>query len=197
MERKNFETVCIRYMRKILALVIFVFLFSILSGQKTRQEVPPLKERLFYGGSFSLMLGSVTNIEISPVIGLWILPRVAVAAGTSYTFYKSDNVKTDIFGGRAFVQYVLFRDLDKFIPLGIHTSFFLHTEDEMLSLDSYFWKINPGTQQRFIINTVLSGVGLSQQIGTRASVNFMVLWPLNDSGYSIYSSPEFRIGFIF
>jgi hypothetical protein len=44
---------------------------------------------------------------------------------------------------------------------------------------------------------VLAGPGLSQQIGRRASLNFMVLWPLNDSGYDIYSKPEIRVSFSF
>jgi hypothetical protein len=184
-------------MRKILTFVILTFLFSIISGQESRQEVPPLKERLFYGGNFSLQLGTITSIEVSPVIGLWVLPRLAIALGPSYSFYKYYDVKTDIYGGRSYVQFVALRDLDKFIPLGIHTSFFLHLEDEMLSLESDSWTNAPANTKRFLINTVLSGVGISQQIGTRSAINFMVLWTLNDSGYEIYSNPEIRIGFVF
>jgi len=48
-----------------------------------------------------------------------------------------------------------------------------------------------------MINTILAGGGLSQQIGRRAALNFMVLWALNDSGYGLYSNPEIRIGFVF
>jgi hypothetical protein len=184
-------------MMKILMFVIFSFLFSVLSGQESRQEVPPLKDRLFYGGNFSLQLGTITNIELSPIVGLWVLPRLAVAVGPSYNFYKFDRVKTDIFGGRSYIQYLVFRDLDKFIPLGIHTSFFIHIEDEMLSLDSNYWDNTKVTTKRFLVNTVLSGIGISQQIGARSSVDFMILWALNDSGYQIYSNPEIRIGFVF
>ena len=173
------------------------FLFLNIIGQESRREIPPLKDRLFYGGNFSLQFGTITNIEVSPIVGLWVLSRLGVAIGPTYTFYKFDREKTDIFGGRTYVQYVLFRDLDKFIPLGIHTSFFLHLEDEALSLDSYYWKNIILPPKRFLINTVLSGVGISQQIGARSSVNIMVLWVLYDSGYNIYSNPEFRIGFVF
>lgn len=193
----NTETVYINNMRKILTFVILTFLFSIISGQESRREVPPLRERLFYGGSFSLQFGTITNIEVSPVIGLWVLPRLAVAVGPSYSYYKYYDIKTDIYGGRSYVQFVVLRDLDKFIPLGIHTSFFLHLEDEMLSLESDSWSNAPVNSKRFIINTVLAGVGISQQVGTRSSINFMVLWALNDSGYEIYSNPEIRIGFVF
>ena len=193
----NNKTVYVQNLRKILTIVLSTFLFSVISSQEAPQEVPPLKERLFFGGSFSLQLGTYTNIEVSPIIGLWVLPRFALAAGPSYTFYKYDGIKTDLFGGRSYLQYVVFRDLDKFIPLGIHASFFLHLEDEMLSLESDSWANAPANTKRFTVNTVLSGVGISQQIGARASLNFMVLWALNDSGYQIYSNPEIRVGVVF
>jgi hypothetical protein len=197
MEVKNNETVYVPGFRKILAFILLTFIFSIISAQESREEVPPIKERLFFGGSFSLQLGTITNIEVSPVVGLWVLPRLAVAAGPSYNYFKFGNVKTDIFGGRGYVQFVILRDLEKFIPLGTGTSIFLHLEDELLSLESVPWGNISVTTRRFIVNTVLSGPGVSQQMGRRASVNFMVLWALNDSGYEIYSTPEIRIGFVF
>ena len=194
---KNTKTVYTHNMRKILTFVTLIFLFSMLSGQESNQEAPALKDRLFYGGNCSLQFGTITNIEISPIIGLWILPKLAVAVGPSYHYYKDNYTKTDIYGGRSYLQFVVFQDLDKFIPLGIHTSFYLHLEDEMLSLDSRYWDNPSATTKRFMVNTVLAGVGISQQIGARSSVNLMVLWTLNDSGYQIYSNPEIRIGFVF
>ena len=166
-------------------------------GQRAREEKPPLGERLFYGGSFSLQLGTITDIEFSPIIGFWLLPRLAVAAGPSYQFYKFYDLRTDIFGGRSYLQVVLLRDIDKFIPLGIHTSIFFHLEDEILALKTDFWKGVDPPPERFTINTILGGAGLSQQLGRRSSVNMMVLWALTDSGYEIYSTPEFRISFVF
>jgi len=189
----------------IISIVILFFSFSLINGQNdsqksqlfTRQEAPPFKERLFFGGSFSFQLGTITDIELSPVAGLWVLPRVAVALGPTYRFYKYVDEKTNIFGGRSYVQYVFFKDIDKFIPLGTHTSLFVHLEDEMLSLDSRFWRNVSLKPHRFMINTVLAGAGLSQPIGERASINFMLLWALNDSGYDIYSNPIMRLSFVF
>jgi hypothetical protein len=92
---------------------------------------------------------------------------------------------------------VVIQDLNKFLPLGSHTGIFLHTEDELLSLKASFWKYPYNPRGRFYVNTVLAGAGISQQIGRRSSLNFMVLWPLNDPIYAIYSKPELRISFIF
>ncbi|MFN8239627.1 MAG: hypothetical protein U0X39_02620 [Bacteroidales bacterium] len=176
---------------------LLLFLTSETKAQKTREEPPPFRERLFFGGSFSLQLGTITDIEISPVAGVWLLPRIAVAAGPTYRFYKFYDTRTDIFGGRVYTQLVVLRDIDKFIPMGVHTSIFFQLEDEYLSLQSEYWRNITLEPRRFGINTALAGVGLSQQVGKRSSINFTVLWALNDAGYEVYSNPEFRVSFIF
>jgi hypothetical protein len=73
---------------------------------------------------------------------------------------------------------------------------FIHLEDELLSLESAVW--NPqNSSKRFIVNTLLGGFGISQQIGARAAVNLMFLWTLTDSGYALYDNPEIRLSFSF
>jgi hypothetical protein len=153
---------------------------------------------LFYGGNFGLQFGTITDIQVSPVIGYWLLPRIAIAVGPTYRYYKELDVATSLYGGKGYVQLVVIQDLNSFISMGVHTGIFLHAEDELLSLKSSFWKFpNPYTRDRFYVNTLLAGGGISQQIGCRASLNFMVLWALNDSGYDIYSKPEIRVTFTF
>jgi hypothetical protein len=193
-------------------LLVFLLLFmsfSIISGQKskedqlpfgedTRDQAPPFKERLFFGGNFGLMFGTLTDIQVSPVVGYWVLPRVAIAVGPTYRYLKNEFNRTSIYGGKAYIQLVVIQDLNSFIPLGVHTGVFLHAENELLSLKTSFWKLPPyPTADRFYVNTVLAGGGISQQIGRRSSLNFMILWPLNDSNYDIYSKPEIRISFTF
>ena len=179
-------------------ILLFLFSsFSLVSGQRSREEAPPLRERLFFGGSFGLQFGSITDIQVSPVVGLWLLPRLAVAVGPDYRFYKDWYGKTNIYGGKAYLEYVVIQNLGSIIPIGANTGIFLHLEDEALSLESAFWKNPPVTSDRFSINTVLAGAGISQQIGRRSSLNFIVLWALNDSGIQVYSNPEIRISFIF
>jgi hypothetical protein len=156
-----------------------------------------LRERLFFGGNLGLQFGTITDIQISPVIGLWVLPRVAIAVGPDYRFYKFDRDHTDIYGGKSYAEFVVIQDISSFLPFGVHTGIFFHLEDELLSLQSSFWKPLPITSDRFYINTVLAGGGISQQLGRRSSMNIMVLWALNDSGYEVYSNPELRISFTF
>jgi hypothetical protein len=169
---------------KIFGIIILTLCFSVISGQEPRQEAPPVRQRLFFGGNFALQFGTVTNIEISPLVGFWVLPNIAIAAGPNFSFYKDSyyDITYQNYGVRGYVQFLIFRDLDKFIPIGIHTGIFLHLEDEMLSLDPDY-PMSTISSGRTNINTLLGGVGLNQQIGPRSSINFMVLWTLTDSGY--------------
>ena len=183
---------------RIFVVLLAAFLSFGLYGQnKSRNAPPPLKDRLFFGGSFGLQFGSVTDIQVSPVAGIWLLPRVAVAVGPTYRFYKDYFTKTDIYGGRTYLQFVIVQNLNSIIPIGSNTGIFLHLENELLSLESSAWKRPPYTADRFYVNTVLAGAGISQQIGRRASFNIMALWALNESYYDIYSKPEIRVAFTF
>ncbi len=166
-------------------------------GQQTGKEVPPLKERLFYGGNLSLQFGTFTDIEVSPVIGLWVLPRISIAAGPDFQYFKTPAFRTTIFGGHSYLEVLFLQDFNNIIPLGMHFGMFFHVEYEALSLESSVFKTAPYVPGRFMINTILAGGGIRQQIGQRSSLNMTFLWALNDSGYGIYGNPEIRVSFIF
>ncbi len=188
----------VRHFRKSVSLMlVFIASFSVLCAQAVKKDIPPFKERLFYGGSIGLQFGTITDIQISPVVGLWLLPRLGVAAGPNFRFYKNPFEKTTIYGGRSYLQFLFIQDLNSVVPLGIHIGMFLHTEYEVLSLETSFWKLPPYQSDRFTTGTLLAGGGISQPIGRRAALNFMVLWALNDSGYGLYSNPEIRISVVF
>lgn len=189
-----------RSLRPVIFSLFLVFCILNTYGQeqnRTREEPPPLKERLFFGGSFGLQFGTITDIQFSPVAGIWLLPRVAVAAGPNYRYFKDPFDRTSIYGGKAYSEFIFLQDLDNIIPIGLHFGMFFHVEDEVLSLESSFFRTMPYDTDRFLINTVLAGVGIRQQMGRRSSLNMTFLWALNDHGYGIYGNPEIRISFMF
>jgi len=191
------KTVAVR-----LSFIILMLIACLLNtyGQeqnRTREEPPPLKKRLFFGGSFGLQFGTITDIQFSPVAGIWLLPRVSFAAGPNYRYFKDPFDRTSIYGGKVYSELIFVQDLNNVIPLGLHFGMFLHVEDEFLSLESSFFRTMPYDTDRFIINTVLAGGGFRQQMGKRSSLNMTFLWALNDHGYGIYGNPEIRISFMF
>ena len=166
-------------------------------AQESGRDRPPFSERLFYGGSFGLQLGTVTDIELDPVLGFWLLPRVAVAAGPDFQYFNVRGDATFIYGGRAYLQFVLIQDLNNVIPLGVNTGIFIQGEYDGLSLESEFFGITSPPKRQYM-GTFLAGAGLSQQLGKRSFLNFTFLWALSDQKFDgIYGSPEIRILFLF
>jgi hypothetical protein len=187
-----------RMIRRAGFVIILLFVsFLTVYGQQKRNEPPPFKERLFYGGSFGLQFGTYTDIAISPIVGLWVLPRINIAAGPDFRYFKFYSENTTIYGGKIYTEVVFLQDLDNIIPLGLHLGLFLHGEYEALSLESSYFKNPPYTSKRFLLNTFLAGGGVRQQLGQRSSMNLTFLWALNDSGYGIYGNPEIRVSFTF
>jgi hypothetical protein len=186
-----------RWFMKILGIsIILIQLYPATSAQLSK-DAPPLRERFFYGGSFGLQFGTLTDIQVSPVVGLWVLPRVAVAVGPDYRFYKYYTEKTNIYGVKTYVELTALRNINSVIPIGTNTDIIFHFEDELVSLESAFFKNPPYSSNRFYLNTLLVGGGLSQQLGKRSFLNFLILWALDDSGYGVYNNPELRMSFQF
>ena len=175
-------------------ILIFLTLFltsGAVSGQVKKEAAPPIRERLFFGGNLGLQFGTVTNIQVAPIVGLWVRPRIAVGIGPEYMYYKDPYYEFNSYGGKGYMQFVVIQNINKFVPMGSNTGIFLHLEDELLNLNQ------STTSESVTINTILGGAGISQQIGGRSSINIMFLWVLDDSGYALYNNPEIRISFSF
>ena len=183
--------------RIILIPLFLLFVNLSIFGQNVRkEEKPPVSERLFFGGSFGLQFGTVTYIDVSPIIGLWVLPRVAIAGGPGFTYYKNKyyDEEMTIYGGRFYTQYLLLENVNNVLPIGLNTGIFLHLEDEL----SQYRITSPSyASGNFFANNVLLGGGIRQPIGARSFLNLTALWTIHDSGYSIRSNPEIRVSFSF
>lgn len=188
-------------MKKILALALFLTMVIAAAGQvpatKGAEERPPLRQRLFFGGSFGLQFGTVTNIEVAPLAGIWLLPRVAVGVGPSFQYYKDPYGRTSIYGGRAMLQLTLIQDLNNVVPVGWNLGIFVSGEYEALSLERDFFTSTPDAGGRFLYHSFLGGAGISQPTGKRSSMNIVFLWCVTGNEYGIYDTPEIRVEFYF
>ncbi len=188
-------------MKKILIMTLLLLMVCSVSGQVPetvkQMENPPLRQRLFFGGSFGLQFGTVTNIEVAPLAGIWLLPRLAVGAGPTFQYYKDPYGKTAIYGGRAMMQMTLIQDLNNIIPIGWNTGIFVHGEYEALSLERSFFTTAPEDSGRMYYGGLLAGAGISQPTGKKSSMNITFLWSITGNEYGLYDTPEIRIEFYF
>ena len=164
------------------------------------EKTYPTARRLFFGGNLGLQFGTYTDIEVSPIAGYWITPRIAPGVGLKYEYYKSPFVSgTHIFGGSIFTSVLVVKNLNQVIDL-IHSDIGIlaHAEYEALSLDNRHFNLSGySTSGRFIQQNFYVGGGIRQPVGENGAFYLLVLWNLNQNMNSFYSSPLFRVGFTF
>ena len=194
-------------------LILFLFILPFAAAQYDKEEFQEFswKERFFYGGSFGLMFGTITDIEISPIVGYRLTRNLSLAVGPRYRYYRDSRVtysyagqptqnyvlEGHIYGGRSYLQFHVIGDINDVLPVGLHAGIFLHTEYEALSLENEDFRPWREATGRFTLHSFFIGGGVRFPAGRRAALNLMVLWNLNESSDSPYTSPVLRFGFTF
>ncbi|HRH62606.1 MAG TPA: hypothetical protein PLI68_04690 [Bacteroidia bacterium] len=143
---------------------------------------PPysIREHIFTGGNFGLQFGTITLVDVSPLIGYKITPKIAAAIGVTYTYYKDSRPPAftqSIYGARLIGRYFIFDNL------------FVHAEAEGLNSKWEYY------QPPFTIYNILGGAGYRQAISDRLFFDAMLLWNFTPSDYTPYNNPIIRIGF--
>lgn len=83
------------------ASFIFIVLFGCMSTWASAQRVideesnPPLKDRLYYGGNFGASFGTITFVDVSPLVGAMINNRLSGGVGATYQYFNDRR----FFGG--------------------------------------------------------------------------------------------------
>lgn len=169
---------------KLIVLIGILLSCSTAFGQEQEAKFSslPLKDRIYLGGNLALQLGNrLTFIEVSPLVGLWLNPKLVAGAGPVYRYFRrSDlNFEDNQYGARLFSRYHFVENL------------FGHAEYEWLNLTDY--RILPDSP-RTNINSVLVGGGYLQGFG-RSGLFIMVLFNLTETELSPYDNPIIRAGF--
>jgi hypothetical protein len=197
----------------ILLFVLLAWIFSPSVGygqerkrdhDKEKQEKEESNRKFFFGGNFALMIGTITNIEISPLVGYHITTRLSAGTGITYAYYKErftgfNTYESHIYGGRIFGSWLAIKNLKELIGLPGNGGIIGYTEYEALNMDDNYKTtlINTGDKQREWFHNVYVGGGYRQPLGRNASFNIMVLWNLNQSPKLPYDNPTIRVGFYF
>jgi hypothetical protein len=169
---------------------IFSICFYFIIAQSRAQDstmLPkhPPKERfidkLFTGGNLGVQFGTVTFVDVSPLVGYRITDKISAGIGATYQYYhykdKFYDFETNVYGGRVFGRY-LFTDY-----------LFGHAEYEYLNLEAFDFN-----RRRVDVGSLLVGGGYIQRIGDHAAIVAMLLYNFTESAYTPYTNPIFRIG---
>lgn len=153
-------------------------------------NIPKLRDKLFFGGNLGLTFGQFSYVNISPIVGYKIKPNFSAGVGIIYEYFSDQRYQpyysTTIFGGKLFAQSVLFDYL------------ILYAENNTLSLECKHFDVvnNYPNDGRFMIQVPWVGAGFYQKAG-RGGMYFMILFNLNTSANSPYPAYDYRIGINF
>ncbi|HNP20192.1 MAG TPA: hypothetical protein PKL31_17260 [Fulvivirga sp.] len=173
---------------------IIVFALVALSANLAKAQSPQdiskgrFIDRLYVGGNLGAQFGSVTSVEVSPLVGYRITNDFSAGLGITYIYYKfdlgnSNTFETNIYGYKLFARHNF---LEKF---------YATTEFENLSLEYY--NRTDGSISREWIPGLFIGGGYFEPIGRNAGFNIAALYNvIYDDQKSPYNSPlVLRIGF--
>ncbi len=196
--------------RYILLILLSLFVGSVftsnLNGQYyNNEDQPELPGRVFIAPDFSLVIGNLTRIEFSPIVGYHLTPRLIAGIGGRFEYYREKNyltsnvdIQTMIYGYRLFSRFILVKDINEIIPLNVPMGIFAHAEFESLSLEEKYFRLGySNSEDRYWLNSVLAGVGINQPTGPRSSINVMVLWDLTSTASAPFSYPVLKFGLQF
>jgi len=167
---------------------LILFICSLSFHVAAQKEVdfdgePNFFDRVYTAGGFSMQLGDITYIELSPAAGYMVNNMFSVGLGFTYRYLKIKyyNFDTSIYGYRLFARH------------NLSHQFFLYAEYENLQNEVFY---ADGSQREWV-DGVFGGGGLQQPIGKKASFVVMGLYNFAyDPIRSPYNSPwVFRVGF--
>lgn len=142
-------------------------------------------DKIYFGGNFNAQFGTLTFIDVSPLVGYRITERFSSGLGITYRYISNDfyNYSSSIYGGRVFAQHSIWRQ------------FFAHAEYESLSTE--FYSRNLDRVIRDWVPGLMIGGGLFQPLGKRAGFQIFALYNLlYDAQRSPYNDPwVIRVGF--
>jgi len=186
-------------MRRVMLLILIVAVSYSVTAQ---EESPGRKGKFFLIPEFWLSFGTMTYVEVSPMVGYHVLDRLVVGLGPHYMYQSQKatppypySYQTHSFGLKGFARFSLITDAEEFLPIKLFSEIFVHVEYEGLSLEKKYY-VPPYTESgRFIYRGMFLGGGFSQRIGVYNSVSFTILWDINESTISPYTNPILRVGF--
>ena len=135
------------------------------------------QDRVYFGGGFGLQGGSWgTSISLSPIVGYMVNSRVSVGVGVTYQYYKySDafyNYTDNRYGGQVFARVNLIKQI------------FAYGDYSFLN-----YSFNGIENDRRTVYRLPLGLGMSQPIGSRSSINFIAAYDVLHEINGPYASP--------
>lgn len=144
-------------------------------------------ERLYFGGMLGGSIGTITSLQVMPVVGYRLMHRWSAGVGVNYQYYqytRPPSFDTHIYGGNIHTRVYIW------------DHFFAHSEFEVLSMEVIDNSIPDYTRRRVAVPALFVGAGYFMPIGQRSGFAITFLYDLIRDTYSPYPGNfVLRMGF--
>lgn len=142
------------------------------------KERVPFKDRIWFGGGIGLNFGSVTAIQLDPLVGYYLDHdrKLSTGLGLSYWYYRDNRfspaIEQNAYGYRVFTRYRVIEQA------------YLHAEFLHLNAERFFTREN--AIERIWVPHLLLGAGYVQPLGSGSSIYFQILFEVLQDPNSVY-----------
>lgn len=160
-----------------------IFLFSNAIAQDGQR--PEFLDKIFVGGGFGASFGDYTYVNVAPIIGYKVTPKLSAGLRLMYQFrmfdyyigYDKMNFKANDYGVGVFARLI------------IKGPVFLQTEYERLNYE--YLNVFDNSSIRSSFDSFMAGGGIAQPIGGKAFLFFTVMYNFSIAGSdnAPYDSP--------
>lgn len=143
-------------------------------------------DKIYVGGGFGASFGDYTYINISPIIGYRVSPKLSVGLRliyqyTTYEYWDYQDQTTKNYSGNDF-------GVGGFARYMVRGPFFLQAEYEHLNYDG----LDDSGSSRSSFNSFMAGGGISQPIGGKAFFFLTAMYNFSYANFdsnNVYRSP--------
>lgn len=147
--------------------------------QQPVQKPIPFKDRLWFGGGLGLSFGTITAVQVDPLVGIYLdrARKLSTGVGFTYSYYQDNRYippyTQNAYGYRLFTRYRVIEPI------------YLAAEFMQINTEPYFNNI--GDQPRRIwVPELLLGGGIVQPLGGRTSFYLQIMFEVLQDPNSIY-----------
>lgn len=156
-------------------------------AQQKKKDKPPAWKlnRWYTGGNVSLGLGTITYVQLAPLVGYKLTEKYSLGAGVNLSLYYNNiyGQSLAVYGGRIFNRYILSDNI------------FLHAEYLQLNYPTYDIT---GQLTRKFYPRLFAGAGYTTSVGGGVSFYALflydVLWRKTNSAFATPLSIRAGIG---
>jgi hypothetical protein len=137
-------------------------------------------KRFYLGGNFGAAFGTISYIQLAPLVGYKVTKNLSLGGGAEYFYYGNRLFNSNFYGGSVFTRY-------RFIEQA-----FVHIEYKVLNIKYYDW--NSADYNRTWLDALLVGGGYSQKISGHLYSQIFLLFNVIPHPLYPFSNPIINIG---